>query len=203
MYRVISLRNLQKLAPLTIEELGLPLVAKPVTEGNGVGLHFCTTDSQLFEALDALTENHTEVLVEQYTAGIEVTVPVLGNGEMAIALTPLEVDLHGAPIYTQLAKAEEAPASDILPARCNQYILDTLRAWAKRLHQRLGCAGTSRVDFRVIQGSDQISCLEINGAPNLGPDAHLAMCAAYDGIDYDSLIRIILSNVTVKDNMKY
>ena len=55
----------------------------------------------------------------------------------------------------------------------------------------LGCAGVSRVDFRLTE-DDEPSILEVNTLPGMTPTSLVPMAAAAKGLSYDQLVGRIL-----------
>lgn len=66
---------------------GLPVVIKPVREGSSLGLTLAKTEEELAVGIERALSHDTEVMVECYVKGRELTVGVLGNN----TLSPLPV----------------------------------------------------------------------------------------------------------------
>ena len=65
-----------------VDQLGMPLVIKPVTSGSSIGLSIVKSEDALNDALEkAFAEDH-EVLIESYIKGVELTGGVIGNQEL-------------------------------------------------------------------------------------------------------------------------
>jgi D-alanine-D-alanine ligase len=64
---------------------------------------------------------------------------------------------------------------------------------AARVHRLLGCAGATRVDFRV-DPSGRPFVLEINTVPGMTETSLLPKAAAAAGVDYESLVERILAS---------
>src|SRR5262245_55196027 len=71
-------------APPQIQRLGFPLIVKPNEEGSTVGLTVVQKSDELRPAI-ALAERHgNEILIEEYIAGRELSVAVLGDQPLPI-----------------------------------------------------------------------------------------------------------------------
>lgn len=162
-----------------VAELGEHLVVKPASEGSSIGMSIIEHKDQLAQALDLAFESDPSVLVEQFIAGDELTVGVLGNSELE-ALPPVEITAEGA-FYDYASKYNAGQSNHFIPARMGDAINATCQELAIAVHRTLGCRGISRTDIIVdAQGKPWI--LETNTLPgmtevSLVPDA--ARAAGY------------------------
>src|SRR5690606_20836361 len=72
-------------------ELPFPIVAKPNREGSTIGITFAENKEALLDGIDAAFQHDETVLLEEYIAGTEVTVAVMGNQGEEIALPVVEI----------------------------------------------------------------------------------------------------------------
>jgi len=178
--------------------LGSPVVLKPRTEGQGVGVSLCHDGSDLAHAVEAIRGRFPDLMVEEYIPGMELTVPVVGRGDGAFALPPVELELMDSPIYDYATKLTPERVLRFVPARLPEDELARLRDSAVAVHRHLGCGGATRIDFRVPRLSAcEHYCLEINSSPTLTQDDHVARAAIAAGIDYSHLILLILGDAHV------
>ncbi|HET8691467.1 MAG TPA: hypothetical protein VFM30_05010, partial [Steroidobacteraceae bacterium] len=185
--------------------LRYPLFVKSATEDASLGISQASIveDAQRLRERIAFIHEHTQsdALVEEYVAGRELYVGVLGN-ERIRTLTPWEF-LFGelkpgrAAIATRKAKwdreyqlrhgissgrAEELPAG----------LAEKLDRLARRIYRALHMSGYARIDFRV--GADGTPfALEANANPNLEEEEDFALAALHDGIAYPALLGRIMS----------
>jgi D-alanine-D-alanine ligase len=186
-------------API-LEEAGLPLpvIAKPTCEGSSKGIRnrcVIRTAAEFGPTVVELWRNYRQpVLVEEFIAGDEVTVGIIGNDPAEpvgiMRVLPKTVTEHF--VYSLEVKRNwetsveyEAPAK--LPPEVTQAIeLDALTAFAG-----LGCRDVARADFRIRDGVPYF--LEINPLPGLSPDTGDIVFLAYRmGLTYPQLIGMIL-----------
>jgi D-alanine-D-alanine ligase len=136
------------------------------------------------------------VLVEEFVAGDECTVGVLGNS-LPEAIGAVRVRPKAGPdpdfVYGLEVKRDwerqlvyETPAP-LEPAAMERLLSDAVRAF-----NAIGCRDVARVDFRVRGGIPVF--LEVNPLPGLSP-AHgdLPLLARGMGIGYGELMRRMLS----------
>src|ERR1700755_436739 len=83
--------------------LGTPVFVKPARLGSSVGISKVWSESGMGPALDEAFAHDSLVIVEAFTAGIEVECSVIGNGAPE-ASVPGEIVLKGADWYDYAAK---------------------------------------------------------------------------------------------------
>ena len=103
------------------------------------------------------------MIVEGFSAGMEVECSVLGNGEPE-ASVPGEIVLKGADWYDYEAKYTPGGMELVVPARLDGAVLEEVRRLAVDTFLRVGCAGLARVDFFVEDGA-RVLVNELNTLP--------------------------------------
>ncbi|WP_344641029.1 hypothetical protein [Kitasatospora cystarginea] len=174
-----------------VEELGLPVILKPTSEGGSIGM-------RVFRDLNSLTTTLThdtrggEWFIEPFKEGTAVTCGVLEKDGALMTLPPLETVPTSADFYDYKAKRNPAGHRYRCPAQFPDAVLATISRAAVRAHQVLHCSGYSRSDFLVTPAGD-VHWLEVNTLPGLSPHGNLATMAAAAGISYDALIQAMLA----------
>ncbi len=176
-----------------------PLILKPSYEGSSKGVRGdCLVDSPeeaavLFARL--ARDYRQPILIEQFVAGDEVTVGVIGTGPSAEAIGVMRVVPRAATdrfVYSLEVKRDWARRVTYqAPAPYDQSTLDGLCHAAISSYGALGCRDVARIDFRVWEGA--YFFIEANPLPGLSPGvSDLVILAEGYGIGYDELIRRIL-----------
>ncbi|HEX8825092.1 MAG TPA: D-alanine--D-alanine ligase [Archangium sp.] len=191
--------RVERLEDLEAVDLPFPLIVKPAREDASVGI---TADSVVHDraalrrTVEAVLRTfHQPALIEQYIAGREIYVPLLGNQpRRALPLTEIHFGklFEDRPNIVTYAAKWEADSADYqntpsglclledpaLEARLVQTALDAFAA--------LECQDYGRVDMRVSpQGVPYV--IDINPNCDLHPEAGFAKAARAAGIDYPSL----------------
>jgi D-alanine-D-alanine ligase len=143
--------------------LGTPVFVKPARLGSSVGIAKAWSEADLDAALDGAFEHDGLVIVEGFSAGMEVECSVLGNGEPE-ASVPGEIVLKGADWYDYEAKYTDGAMELVVPARLPERVLEEVRRLALDTFVRVGCAGLARVDFFVEEG-ERVLVNELNTMP--------------------------------------
>ena len=187
----------------SVVDLPFPLFAKPIGEGTGKGIDRTSrvesTRELTIRCAHLLSTFGQPVLVETYLPGREFTVGLAGSGRSARVLGSMEVIFDSrdeGDIYGFLNKEQSEQRMSYRPGR-DQTARDAEEI-ALRSYRSLGCLDVSRVDIRL--DSDGMPCfMEVNPLPGLHPEhSDLPMLCAFNGIDFDSLIRIIIEEALLR-----
>jgi D-alanine-D-alanine ligase len=136
---------------------------KPARLGSSVGIAKVISEAELAPALEAAFTHDSLVIVEGFSAGMEVECSVLGNGEPE-ASVPGEIVLKGADWYDYEAKYTPGGMELVVPARLDPVVADEVRRLAVDTFLRVGCSGLARVDFFVEDGA-RVLVNELNTLP--------------------------------------
>ncbi len=189
----------QPLAPAALASLSFPVIVKPAWEGSSKGIRqHCLVQrpQELDEVVGHLCRRQRQpVLVEEFIAGDELTVGLLGNEPPRIlgimGIRPRQATAHF--VYSLEIKREyqrlvhydcPAPLSAAATAAVDQA--------ARAVFGVLGCRDVARIDFRLRDGIPYF--LEMNPLPGLHPeDSDLVIMARLLGISHAQLVEDILN----------
>ena len=144
----------------------------------------------------AMTEQFDEVLVQQYIAGREFNVGIVGDRTLPLA----EIDFSDMPAGTwpiltyaakwQAGSVEDLGSRPVCPAQISQRFADRLSRLAEAAWRTMQGKSYGRVDIRV-DDAGKPWILEVNPNPDLTDEAGLSRMAKAAGWDYSELIRRI------------
>ena len=167
--------------PDTIEDLvGLPCIVKPSRQGSSVGIHVVADREELEPAVRDASQYDTEVMIERFARGRELTVGILGDQ----ALPPVEIRPKKG-IYDYESKYTPGMTEYLCPAPLEEEVVAQIQAYALRAFKVLKLRGYARIDF--ILAKEQLFCLEANTLPGMTATSLLPKGAAAVGIDYPEL----------------
>jgi D-alanine-D-alanine ligase len=167
------------------EKLGWPVVVKPNKQGSTVGLSIVREPSELAPAFALAERFDSEVMVERFVPGRELTVGIL-DGE---ALPVGEIITRGE-IFDYQAKYQQGGAREVFPADLPADASSQLRKLALRAHAALKLGVYSRIDFRM-DPNGQFWCLEANSLPGMTASSLLPQAARAAGIEFPKLVERI------------
>lgn len=167
-----------------------PVFIKPAGTGSSVGVSKATGRASLREALHNAGKYDDKILVEEFIAGAEIEVAVMGN-EVAIASVCGEID-SGAEFYDYDAKYVTDTSVAYIPARISEHTAQKVRELAVKAYTAIGCSGLSRVDFFVTYDKEDIILNEINTLPGFTSISMYPKLFEASGIEYTQLIDKLL-----------
>lgn len=178
------------------DRLGLPLILKPPHEGSTVGITKVVDHADMQNAYDQAARFDDEVLAEQFIAGRELTVAVLGTGAEARALPVIEIVAPGGN-YDYEHKYFSDETQYFCPADLPEGVAREVMEIAERAYRALGCAGWGRIDF-MLDAENRPWLLEANTSPGMTSHSLVPMAAKAIGMSYAELCVAIVSEASCK-----
>ena len=191
-FREVGPENLYHLVDSVI---GLPLVVKPVQGGSSLGVSVVRDEAELPGALVQAFAYASEVLLEAWVDGHEVTVPVLDLGEGPKALAPMLIELPPGTSYDYQARYDASSNVRYTSLTDGDARLDVpaVRAEAERVHALLGLRDLSRVDVIVGRdGSPQV--LEAAVTPGLTETSTFPLAVTSAGLELSEVYATLVAN---------
>lgn len=172
--------------PDAIEDLvQYPCIVKPSRQGSSVGMTIVKDPESLRGAVETAARYDTEVLIEHFVRGRELTVGILGDEP----LPPIEIRPKKG-IYDYESKYTPGMTEYLCPAPLDQEETALLQAYALRAFRVLKLRGYARVDF--ILAREQMFCLEANTLPGMTATSLLPKAAAAVGVPFPELCERIV-----------
>jgi D-alanine-D-alanine ligase len=166
--------------------LHLPYVVKPVRQGSSIGMSIVREIGQLAEALRLAGQHDSEIMVEQFIDGRELTVGVIGNEDlMPLPLIEIIPDSR-FDFFNYEAKYQPGASEEICPAPVSEDVRRKAQEYAMTAHRALRLRGYSRTD--MILTDDEIYLLETNTIPGMTPTSLLPQAAAEAGLSFSALL---------------
>ncbi|NYT65561.1 D-alanine--D-alanine ligase [Alcaligenaceae bacterium] len=177
-------------------KLGLPMILKPPHEGSTLGVTKVERLEDLEQAYTLAAKYDTDVLAEQFIAGRELTVPVLGKDKTVRALPVIEIIAPDGN-YDYEHKYISDATQYICPAELDPALTARLQQLAEQSYVAVGCEGWARADF-MLDAEGQPWLLEINTSPGMTSHSLVPMSAAAVGMSYAQLCMTILAEASCK-----
>ena len=184
---IVTVENRATLNPeVVVKKLGLPLMVKPSLEGSSVGLTKVKTMEELESAVDFALKFDRTVLIEEWLAGDEFTVPVL-DGEV---LPSIKIVPEGE-FYDYDAKYISDNTQYFCPAGLSDEREQELRHLVKQAYDVVGCRGWSRIDV-MADAEGRFRLVEVNTNPGMTSHSLFPKSAATVGYSFEQLVEKIL-----------
>ena len=168
------------------EQLGrlgaiMPVVVKPSKQGSTVGLSVVKRREELTAAIAEAFRYDDEVMIEQFVAGRELTVGILGDEAF-----PVGEIIPKHEIYDYECKYTPGMAEEVFPAQIPSDRAREAQELAKRAFQALKLRGCARIDFRMTEDGS-LFCLEANTLPGMTATSLIPQGAAAAGVPFPEL----------------
>lgn len=148
-----------------LEKLKLPLFVKPNESGSSLGISKVNEAAELLPAIEKAFSEDSQVLIEEFIEGRELTIGVYQLEGQLQALPPTEIVLGKSAIFDFEAKYTQGDTREITPARIDDETLKILSAKACQLYRYLNCRGVVRMDFILQKNTNKLFFLEVNTMP--------------------------------------
>jgi D-alanine-D-alanine ligase len=179
------------------DELGLPVIVKPVREGSSIGVMKVQGYSGMVDAVDQASKLDADVLCEQFIVGDEVTCPVLGTGDNARALPVIRIVAPDGN-YDYQNKYFSNDTKYVLPCGLSNDEEAAIQEIALEAYRVLDCRGWGRVDMMIDAATRKPYLLEINTSPGMTNHSLVPMSANAAGMSYEDLCVHILSTASLE-----
>lgn len=170
--------------------LPVPLVLKAPKEGSSVGIYIVKEAAELEKSLAEAWKFGSELLVEQFVAGRELTVGIVGDQALPIIEIVARKDFYNFENKYPWMNPNAAGADHFCPAPISPELTARVQAAGIAAHRALGLEVYSRVDI-LLDDAGEPFVLEVNTIPGMTPTSLLPEAAAAAGISYAELCRRI------------
>jgi D-alanine-D-alanine ligase len=198
--RFVALRRTDKLNHVP-DELGLPLIVKPPHEGSTIGINKVNGYSEMQAAFEDAAKYDDVVLAEEFIAGRELTVAVLGEGDQARALPVIEIVVPGGNYDFEHKYLSDA-TQYLCPAPLDAALTERIQSLAVKAYNAIGCSGWGRVDFMLRASDSAPFLLEINTSPGMTGHSLVPIAAKAAGLSYEALCLHLAANAALKTGGK-
>ena len=174
-------------------KLGMPVIVKPSKQGSTVGLSIVRKREELNDAVVEAFKFDDEVMIEQFVAGRELTVGILGDDPL-----PVGEIIPKHEIYDYECKYTPGMAEEVFPAQIPSDRAKEAQDLALRAFHALKLRGCARIDFRMTDDGS-LFCLEANTLPGMTQTSLIPQAAAAAGIQFPELCERIAMLATVEN----
>jgi D-alanine-D-alanine ligase len=175
-----------------IEQLGLPLIVKPATQGSSVGMTKVEKAADLAAAYQDAAKHDRVVFAESWITGGEYTVPIL-QGK---ALPSIRIETPKS-FYDYEAKYFRDDTKYFCPSGLSGPAEQHLASLALAAFEAAGAEGWGRSDF-MMDSTGRPLLLEINTVPGMTDHSLVPMAARAVGIDFEELCWRVLETSFVR-----
>ena len=147
-----------------ISKVGLPCFIKPTDGGSSFGTTKVKTREQIIPAVEEAFKENSEIMIESFMQGIEVTNGYYKTRKREVKLPVTEV-VPKSEFFDYDAKYN-GKVEEITPARIPDELRDRIQDLTAKIYDLIGCHGIIRNDYIITDG-DKINLLEVNTTPGM------------------------------------
>ncbi len=198
----ILLKNRNEINTAHFESINFPVVAKPNCEGSSLGIDnksFCKNLVELKEKVNELFNKYTQIIIEEYIPGFEVTVWIIGNKDDYELVQPLVISVDGQYYFKSKIFTAEDKANHIreysLPERVfSNKLVQQLTNASKLIFEELNMRDYGRLDFRVY--NDEIYFIEANALPIFSKSSEIGEISKLCKIEYNKICEMLRKSIS-------
>ena len=169
-----------------VEDLGLPLMIKPVLEGSSIGMSKVIDRADIVAAWQQARECEGTVIAEAFVNGEEYTAAILG--ERVLPMIRLETPRD---FYDYKAKYDDDSTRYHCPCGLSETRELELAGLMLDAFKAVHAEGWGRVDFMLDEQS-RPWLIEVNTVPGMTDHSLVPMAAKQAGLDFNALVVEIL-----------
>lgn len=177
-----------------ITKVGLPCFVKPNKSGSSFGISKVKTNEELIPAIEIAYKEDTEIIIESFLDGTEVSVGVI-NYKGKTTVLPITEIVSENEFFDYEAKYL-GKSNEITPARISDELKQKIETISKRAYDVLKMKGFSRTEFIIVNNEPYM--LEMNTVPGLTTESILPQQAREAGISlpelFENAIELALAN---------
>ncbi|MCO6148762.1 D-alanine--D-alanine ligase [Flavobacterium sp. NRK1] len=167
-----------------VDNLGLPFMVKPNQSGSSLGVSKVNDINEFEKALEFAFAEDSDILIEEFIKGTEVSVGVLNLNDKTTVLGITEIVSHND--FFDYEAKYHGKSDEITPARIDAETEGKVKEVAAKAYDALSMSGFSRTDFIIRNGEPHF--IEMNTNPGLSPQSIFPQQAQHAGIPMSELL---------------
>ena len=171
-------------------ELGIPLFIKPNDGGSSFGTTKVTSVEQIQPALGIAFKEGTDVLIESYLPGTEVTCGCYKT-QGRIRVLPVTEVVSKNEFFDFDAKYNPDSVEEITPARLSGELTAEIQQLTEKIYDRIDAKGIIRIDY-IISPAGEVWMLEINTTPGMTAASFIPQQVRAAGLDMTEVLTEII-----------
>ncbi len=168
-----------------IEKVGFPCFVKPTDGGSSFGITKVKKEGELLQAKKTAFEHGTEVVVEEFIGGREVTCGVYKFKDEVKALPVTEIISENE--YFDYDAKYNGKSKEITPAELDDDMSKNIKNLTKKIYGILGMRGIVRMDY-IINKEGAPYLIEINSIPGMSKESIVPQMVNFKNIKLKNIL---------------
>ena len=173
------------------QRIGMPCFVKPAADGSSFGVSKVKNKDQLAPAIRKAMLESSEIMVEQFLEGTEISIGCYKTKKKSVVLPATEV-VTSNEFFDYDAKYN-GQVQEITPARLSEDVTRRVREITSHIYDILHCNGIIRIDY-IISKEGKISMLEVNTTPGMTPTSFIPQQVRAAGLEMKNVLTDIVEN---------
>ncbi|MGM9703657.1 MAG: D-alanine--D-alanine ligase [Prevotella sp.] len=181
------------------ERIGMPCFVKPAADGSSFGVSKVKNKDQLAPAIRKAMLESSDVMVESYLEGTEISIGCYKTREKSVVLPATEV-VTSNEFFDYDAKYN-GQVKEITPARISEETAKRVAELTSHIYDILHCNGIIRIDYIIGKGIgkdgkevDKINLLEVNTTPGMTVTSFIPQQVKAAGLKMSDVLTDIVEN---------
>ena len=176
-----------------------PIFVKPNCEGSSLGIsqqNVCHTYNELCQMIQHLLNEYSEIIIEEYISGIDVTNYLIGNADNYLINDIIIAELTDSSPYAVYGLNEKHKKlrtlffnNEKLDDTVSQQIIQT----SINIANIVGANDICRIDYRYNFENNEYYFLEINSAPRFSSSSEIGFIAEKKNISFATMLNMYIS----------
>jgi len=177
------------------KEIGFPCFVKPNRAGSSFGISKVYKNTEFKQALSKAFIHDSQVIVESFVEGTEVSCGIIQKAETLIAFPLTEITTEND--FFDYEAKYNGKSEEITPARVSTLERDLVQTLSKKIYKLLNLKGMVRMDF--ILENQQAYLIEVNTIPGLSEESIIPQQSKSYGMSLKELFSLTLMNMFKND----
>ncbi len=175
-----------------IRKLGLPCFVKPNNAGSSFGVTKVKNQEELIQAIEIATREDSEIIVEKYIEGLEITCGVLKTSKSSYILPITEI-VSKNEFFDYEAKYTDGITDEITPARIDDALTKECQELSAKIYDLLNCRWFARIDYIYTGG--ELFLLEINTIPGMSANSIIPKQIQANNMELNTLLDEVINDI--------
>lgn len=176
-----------------ISKVGLPCFVKPNSGGSSIGMSKVNDAKDLEMAIQKASNEDSEVLVESFFKGREVTCGLMKFEGKMIVFPICEV-VSKTEFFDYAAKYNETLVDELIPAPIPNEVAEVISTTSVFLYNKLNLNGVVRMDY-IFNDNNEYVFLEVNTIPGMSAQSIVPKMARVYGWTDTQLLDAVLDEI--------
>lgn len=171
-----------------IKELGLPCFVKPSEGGSSFGITKVEDIKQLDKAIERGLLHSSQVIIESFLEGREVTNGIFFSKKGYKTLAITEVITNNT--FFDFDAKYKGESKEITPAPISEKLTNKVKNTTKKVAEILNIKGVSRIDYIIVEETPYL--IEVNTIPGMSQNSLIPQMLTLENIKLSEFISEII-----------